>query len=704
MLDIEQVLNIPKSQIEKFHKKNIFTLEDVLYIMPRKYYDFRFPSIPNPFLNGSEIGIEGILKEITFDQSKKPSQLKGKIYHTQSNSTITVMWFGGYYLKDIYRQWVGQNVYCCGKLDFNPKYGYSIVSPLYFTNDVENGKRIYPVYPKYTGISDEYMEKLRCAAFEFCDLKDYLTDNQRESFYSAILPRRTQLNIMSFANNIVTSNIKELENIELRLVTLRTALRTAHNPKKLEDIIMAKFRLLFDDLFYLASGLEKQTRELSIGSPFGIKSLKKTYNFINSFPYKLTEDQQTVLENFIKQLRAGKRLNALVQGDVGCGKTIVAFISMFMMADSDYQSVLLAPTQTLAKQHYMELSFYAEKFGYKTAYLSGSLKAKEKKEILKGIKSGEYHFIVGTHSVFSKDVEYYNLGMVITDEEHKFGVNQREALESKASAGVHTISMSATPIPRSLAQTLYGGLKEVYSINSMPNGRKPVKTQVFNNDAGNFKFMKSEIQKGHQIYVVCKYVDESDASNVISTKEAYHALSDYFTSSGINIGLVSGKTPVVEAEKTIQEFKDNKVQILVATTIVEVGVNVPNASVIMIYDADMYGLSQLHQLRGRVGRGKEQGYCILKTSIDKATNNHKAVPDRLSFFCSTNNGFEIAEKDLEFRGTGDLMGIKQSGYNRYVEKMLTNPIFYKIIKSNISEMVDFGISDIAIIRMDNIHR
>lgn len=687
-------LGVSEAQIKKLNKKNLFTLRDILDFIPRKYYDFRKPCVLEPYFNEQYVAIEGIIKpnSFSYDSSSKPTVLKMNVIDKESNETLHVRWFGAGFLKDKYKYWIGKPVYVCGKLQYHPVYGYSISNPLVFSNKIEESKKIYPIYTKFSGISDDFIAQLRMFAFQDHTIyqTDFLNDDVFSMFSSQIIKHQTQFT-QNLLYDIINKDLSDLS-FKLELIPLPDAYKKIHNPASLEDIILARFRFLFNDLFYLASKLEIENRTFSKGTLYHLKTLKNTYQLINSLPYKLTEDQNKVFSDFLEQMRDGKRINALVQGDVGCGKTIVAFLSMFMAADNGYQSVLLAPTNILASQHYLELKQYASQYGYTVAFLHSGLKKSEKKNILKGIRDGNYQFIVGTHSVFSKDVEYNNLALIVTDEEHKFGVEQREALEQKANQGVHTISMSATPIPRSLAQTLYGGVKDVYCINTMPGGRKKVKTQIFQNDNGNYKFISNEIEKGRQAYIVCKYVEDCDRNNVVSTTEAYNKISEYFQNDpNVHIGIVTGKTNKEEADNILKQFQNNEIQILVATTIVEVGVNTPNASVIMIYDADMYGLSQLHQLRGRVGRGEYQGYCILKTGLDDTKTQYRPVPKRLDFFCTTNDGFEIAEEDLKYRGAGDLIGTKQSGFNEYVDKMLCNPILYQIIKEKICLLADYGV-------------
>ena len=411
-------------------------------------------------------------------------------------------------------------------------------------------------------------------------------------------------------------------------------------------------------------------------SGYIIKTLANTNKFLNSLPYKLTADQQETLSAMVDKAKKGQRINSLVQGDVGCGKTIVAFTMMFSMADNGYQSVLMAPTGVLAEQHYKELKEYAEKHSYKAVYLGSNMKASERKKALKGIEDGTYNFVVGTHSVINKDVKFKALGMAVIDEEHRFGVDQRNGAIKEGNC--HVITMSATPIPRSLALTIYGKATDVYTIKTMPNGRKPVKTKIFNKEQGIFKFMQNQIAEGRQCYIVCPLKEENEKlENVESVEEVYQKVNNYFKDSGIRTEMLVGGMSKEDTDSILSEFTKNNVQMLIATTIVEVGVNVPNASVILIRNAERFGLATLHQLRGRVGRGSYQSYCILQ-SDDEAN-------PRLNAMVQTTDGFEIAQIDLNLRGSGDFIGTKQSGENREVMLMLQYPEFYKKIEKYVEQ-------------------
>ncbi len=329
----------------------------------------------------------------------------------------------------------------------------------------------------------------------------------------------------------------------------------------------------------------------------------------------------------------------------------------------------MAPRGVLAIQHYDELKKYADTLGINIAFLRSGMNARERREVLNGISSGEIPFIVGTHSCLSDDVIYKNLGTIITDEEHLFGVKQKEQLEKKAGEGVHMLSMSATPIPRTLATIIFGKSKEILTIKTMPKGRLPIKTISETGHSKSFAMLEHEIKNGHQAYVVCPAIENKEDTDIVSIEEMEIIYRNYFVKRRIEVGILNGKMKKDEIEAIIKDFVDGKIQILLSTTVVEVGVNVPNATVMVIEQADRFGLASLHQLRGRVGRNNYQSYCILVTdAIDNP---------RIRIMCETTDGFRIAEEDLKLRGTGNLIGVEQAGFNKYVEEMIMYPDLYK---------------------------
>lgn len=640
-------LNLPEKKISQLNKKKLYTTEDVKYMFPRKYIDYRQVKNPNTARSGEKCIMVGTVMEIKSHTAFVEAVIRDK----STFKRISVKWFRQPYKKKEIENLYGLDVAVCGTFK-NDEWGAQFVAPDVFTTDIENALSITPIYSKVNGMSNEY----------YLDVLNNILENED------------------------TEEVLSPEFIDkFSLIGEGEMILNYHRPKSVEDIQRANKKMIYNRLYKVAKKMVMDANTVEKHSSFKPRLLTNTNKFIEALPYELTKDQQKIVKTFVEEAQSGHRVNALVQGDVGSGKTVCAFLIMFAMADNGYQSVLMAPTGVLAKQHYAELSSYAEKFGYKTVYLGGDLKAKEKKEVIKLIKDGEATFVVGTHSVISEDVEFKNLALTIVDEEHKFGVIQRETLKKKAAEGVHSVSMSATPIPRSLALTLYGDAMDIFTISTMPNGRLPVKTAVVNEDNAIFRFMQHEIEKGHQCYIVCPLIGNDDVINdedkemPESVDEVYKKVCTYFQINNptVKASVITGKMKDEEKSRIIDEFSKNKSQILIATTIIEVGVNVPNATVITIMNAERFGLAGLHQLRGRVGRNSLQSYCMLKSN--------ELHNERLSVMCETTNGFEIAEQDLKLRGTGDFLGTKQSGEDENVKLMLKYPQIYEEIRNYVRD-------------------
>lgn len=640
-----------------FKKKGYETVEDVARLFPRKYYDFTSVKKLDQ-TQGSETGAYLCSFE-SYEKKKINGRtiVKAVVREKQSGYKIHISWFGQYQmyrsLQSAYRP--GEEVFVCGTISYHEDYNaYFITNPVIFKHFEVSDLRIYTVYPNYRGISEERMKNVIRMCLDHMEKEETMPEDIRTKYH---------------------------------LLTEKEAVLKLHYPEQPADIERAKRRLIADDLLYFSAKLEKNARELPVGSPFGIKTKRITTEILQSLPYELTTDQKETLESMMDTMRDGKRISALIQGDVGCGKTIIAFLMMFLMADSGYQSVLFAPIGTLARQHYLELCEMAKPYGIQVEFLHGQMKAKEKREALKRIASGESQMIVGTHSVFQESVNYQNLGLCIVDEEHKFGVLQRESILKKAANGMHYIQMSATPIPRTLAALAFSNT-QIYNILSMPAGRKPVKTTIFNKEKGIFRFLEKELAAGRQGYVICAQIDETDGDNkrenILSVTECYERYQSFFDGR-YQVEMLTGKMSSEETAAIIARFKSNETQILISTTVVEVGVNVPNASTIVINNAENFGIANLHQLRGRVGRGSDQGYCILN-SVDMEN-------ERLQTLCKYQSGFDIAEADLKLRGSGNLLGTEQSGSNRLVETAMKYPNTFKEVKKMAAGYIDGGIID-----------
>lgn len=622
---------LPKRMIKPLEKKKIYTVNDYVTFIPRKYYDFSKIYTITAAPREIPCAVKGCLLKIDLrGDFKKFMSLSFK--DEDANIKYHCTWFGNNYAFKWLSALEGEEVIITGTVNYDEKYGYSIINPMDMCISSSFFKRIQPVYSKIKGISEEAFKK---------ELKGLL---------------KTVKDPLSID---IIDKMDEMEYTE--------ALRELHYPKSMERVEKARNRLEFNDLLYFVASINKDavSKETSILFPH----YENTIKFVKSLPFPLTADQNKILNRVVK---TQDRLNLLVQGDVGCGKTIVAAGAMMLAAENGYQAVLMAPTKVLAKQHYDEICKYAEQTGYTCVYLDSKMKVKEKREMLAKIVTGEANFIIGTQSCLSDSVMYNNLGISIVDEEHKFGVKQKEKLRHISENGIHCISMTATPIPRTFASALYGDDKEIMNIVTMPNGRKPIQTAINNSDMKIFEFMKKQISQGHQCYVVCPAIEENE--DMTSVKEVEKKYKNYFEPLGMKVGIVTGKMAKEDVDATINMFSENVLSVLISTTVIEVGVNVPNATVMTIEQADQFGLASLHQLRGRVGRSDLQSYCILRS--DNKEN------ERLQTMVSTTSGFEIAEADLKIRGAGELLGTRQSGYDKFLNLMFLKPDMYNFIKDN----------------------
>ncbi|MDQ0341597.1 ATP-dependent DNA helicase RecG [Lederbergia wuyishanensis] len=444
---------------------------------------------------------------------------------------------------------------------------------------------------------------------------------------------------------------------EYKLPAKKEALRIMHFPHSPDEVKQARRRFVYEEFLYFQLKMQafrKLEREQSKGEAHHY-NLEKVKSFIASLPFQLTKAQKKVVNEICSDLKSPIRMNRLLQGDVGSGKTAVAMISLYACVTAGYQGALMVPTEILAEQHFQSLKESLAQTKVNIELLTSSVKGKKRQDILKSLEQGEIHILIGTHALIQEDVNFQKLGLVITDEQHRFGVEQRRILREKGERP-DVLFMTATPIPRTLAITVFGEM-DVSIIDEMPSGRKTIETHWAKHNMLDriLDFVEKELSKGRQAYIICPLIEESDKLDVQNAIDVYDMLSNYFYGK-FKIGLMHGRLPASEKEEVMRDFSDNKIQLLVSTTVVEVGVNVPNATVMVVYDAERFGLSQLHQLRGRVGRGSEQSYCILladpKTDVGK---------ERMRIMTETNDGFVLSERDLELRGPGDFFGKKQSG-------------------------------------------
>ncbi|WP_228851289.1 ATP-dependent DNA helicase RecG [Aegicerativicinus sediminis] len=613
----------------------INTYQDLLNLFPNRYIDrTKYFKINELSQSNSEIQIIGKISNL-----KEVSQKKGKrlvANFIDETGSMELVWFRGQkWIKQQLK--IGQDYVIFGRINmFNGTF--SMAHPeMELLQEHEKHLRsamqaIYPSTEKLSnkGISNRVIINLMQELFKECNgkFKETLPDALRQ---------------------------------ELKLIGKSSALFNIHFPKSTEMLSKAEIRLKFEELFYIQ--LQLLIKNLIHKSKIKGLTFEHVGEIFNEFynthlPFGLTNAQKRVLKEIRADLGSNAQMNRLLQGDVGSGKTIVALMSMLMAVDNGYQACLMAPTEILSVQHYNGLVEYCNKLNIRIELLTGSTKTSSRKEIFKNLENGDLNILIGTHALLEDKVKFKNLGLAIIDEQHRFGVAQRSKLWHKNEVPPHILVMTATPIPRTLAMSLYGDL-DISVIDELPPGRQPVKTvhRFDNNRLKVFAFLKEEIKKGRQIYIVYPLINESEALDYKDLMDGYESVVREFPLPDYQISIVHGQMSASDKDYEMQRFIKGQTQIMVATTVIEVGVNVPNATVMVIESAERFGLSQLHQLRGRVGRGGDQSYCILMTS-HKLSNDAKL---RLQTMCKTNDGFEIAEVDLKLRGPGDLMGTQQSG-------------------------------------------
>ena len=616
---------------------SIFTLEDLLNHFPFRYIDrtqfFDIQSLPH---HTGHVQVKGVLSRVQLLGQGRKKRLTAQL--KDPTGTLELIWFSG--ITWIQKQLVeGAEYIAFGKIQVyfdqvnmpHPELERLEGQP------IKKAQRLEPVYSS--------TEKLNAKGLD--------TRNRRKLIQHLFEKIRKEALPENLSNDLLN---------ELQLLNRYEAYLNIHLPANNELLSRAIFRLKFEELFFLQLRLFmlKKVRKKNLKG-FVFEKIGSYFNdfYQHHLPFNLTKAQQRVIKEIRQDLKAGIQMNRLLQGDVGSGKTIVAVLCILMALDNGFQSCLMAPTEILAKQHFEGIRELLIPLGIQVAYLSGSVKGKPRKEILEELANGHIDVLIGTHALIEPKVEFKQLGLAIIDEQHRFGVAQRAKLWNKSRPfPPHVLVMTATPIPRTLAMTLYGDL-DVSVIDELPPGRKAVQTihQTENNRLRVFGFMQEQIQIGRQIYVVYPLIEESETLDLQNLMEGYEAISRAFPMPDYQISIVHGKMKPADKDFEMQRFVTGQTQIMVATTVIEVGVNVPNASVMIIENTERFGLSQLHQLRGRVGRGADQSYCILMSSF-KLSNEAKK---RIKTMVDTNNGFEIAEADLELRGPGTIEGTQQSG-------------------------------------------
>ena len=631
-IDEIKIKGVTKINLPKLKKLGIFSLYDLFYHFPRAYENRDNYKKINEVLDEEFVILKGTVVNIANRFSKRGMVMVSAVLSDETGM-MELLWFNNRYVKNNVK--VGNEIMVYGKVKkemkmqiINPEY--KKIDEKYFETKKEN--QILPIYPSTESLRQISIRKIIEAA-----LNSYgylLYENMPNEFLK-----------------------KE------KIIGRKEAMLNIHFPENEAKKEEAQKRFMFEEILLLEMGI-LQSRFQSEKNNKNVYKLEDKKNlvskFIKSLPYELTKAQKTVITEIYKELKAGKILNRLIQGDVGSGKTIVSFVILLYMIENGYQGAIMAPTEILSIQHYLGIIDEFSKLDIRVELLTASVKGKKREKLLNEIKEGLVDIVIGTHSLIEEDVVFKNLGLIVIDEQHKFGVRQRKLLRDKGNLA-NLIVMSATPIPRSLALTIYGDL-DVSIIDELPSGRSPIKTKWIKDEIEKRKmydFIDKMIEKGRQVYIVSPLIEESETLNVKSAQETFEEYKDIFPNRRIDI--IHGRQKYKEKQEVMEEFKNHKIDILVSTTVIEVGVNVPNTTVIVIRDAQRFGLSSLHQLRGRVGRGSHKSYCFLESK----TNNEVSVK-RLEVMEKTTDGFKIAEEDLKLRNSGEILGIKQSGVSDMV--------------------------------------
>lgn len=622
--EIKYVKGVGPNRAVLLNKLGIYNLEDLINYYPRTYEDRSKPTKIYEVKDGEEVLIEVIAtSKVAEIRTRNKKMVMYKLIARDETGYVTITWFNQSYLKNIFK--IGQTYKFFGKVK---KIGNKIEmnSPVYDVKEKNNNTgKIIPIYPLTYNLSQNNIRKIIENGLE-------LVKNRLEETLPEYLLK------------------------QYNLVDINTAINNIHFPNEYRDFNIARKRLVFEEL------LSMQLALLSLKNKYKKEDIGISFNkdvhmsdIINVLPFKLTKAQLRVLEEIDLDMENNKPMNRLLQGDVGSGKTAVSIISAYKAVKSGYQVAIMAPTAILACQHLDSFTEILEQFGIKCELLVSNITKKKKEDILKKLQEGEIDVLIGTHAILEENVVFNNLGLVVTDEQHRFGVKQRTAIVEKGQ-NPDVLVMTATPIPRTLALILYGDL-DISIIDELPPNRKKIDTfavtkgleQRVNN------FMKKQIDEGRQGYIVCPLVEENEQMDLKSVEELAKKYKEEIFSQ-YKVEYLHGKMKAKDKDEIMERFKTGQIDILISTTVIEVGVNVPNASIMVVENAERFGLAQLHQLRGRVGRGQYQSYCILKYE-----GKGKVVKERMKVMSSTNDGFIISEKDLELRGSGEFFGTKQHG-------------------------------------------
>ncbi|RTE08659.1 ATP-dependent DNA helicase RecG [Paenibacillus whitsoniae] len=618
--EVREVHGVGAQKAVELNSMGIFTVMDLLEYVPFRYEDYTVRDLAS-VKDGDRVTVQGtIIGEPVLQRYSGKSRLSCKVM--VDSFLLTAVWFNRHFLKDRLRP--QQEIVLTGKWDARRRQ--MSVSDSEFPGQAgSNTGTIQPVYSVTASMTQKWMRKVIAQA---------LTQ------YSAMIPEVLPASITGKYGFLPRSK----------------ALALIHTPSGVEEGKQARRRMVYEELFLFQLKLQAY-RAVTRSKADGVKQqvdLPAVRAFVRALPFQLTESQKKVVSEILHDMQEPYAMNRLLQGDVGAGKTVVAAIGLYATVKAGYQGALMVPTEILAEQHMRSLSRMFEPYGLQVAMLTGSSTDRQRRDLLASLQMGLIDVLVGTHALIQEDVYFRQLGLVVTDEQHRFGVNQRSILRRKG-MNPDVLTMTATPIPRTLAITAFGDM-DVSTLRELPKGRKPIKTYAVAHGLLErvLGFIQREVGAGRQAYVICPLIEESDKLDVQNAIDVHIQLQQHFPD--MKIGLLHGRMSAAEKDAIMHEFKEGRVATLVSTTVIEVGVDVPNATLMVIYDADRFGLSQLHQLRGRVGRGEHQSYCVLiadpKTEVGK---------ERMKAMTETTDGFEIARRDLELRGPGDFFGTKQSG-------------------------------------------
>ncbi|RHQ99795.1 ATP-dependent DNA helicase RecG [Peptoclostridium sp. AF21-18] len=620
---IQYVKGIGPKKAEKLNKLGIYTIKDLLYYFPRQFEDRSIIKKIAQLEDEEKVTVKALITNIESYTPKKGMTIT-RIDVKDDTGFAKLTFFNKEYIKNTFR--VGDSILAFGKVKKNGRFVELNSCELeYLSASPKNIGKLVPVYPLSYGVTNKDIMNTVRMVFENKDIKipEYMPEYLLKKY---------------------------------RLCGIEYAIKNIHFPKDKESLKIALYRLIFEELLVLQLGLFMYKGGSSDEKGILFKRNQRLDEVLKSLPFSLTRAQNKALNEIIDDMCSEKVMNRLVQGDVGSGKTVVALLALAECVFNGYQGALMAPTEILAQQHYESFTETFEDIGINVELLTGSVTKKQKEGILQRAKDGEIDILIGTHALIEDNVEFKNIGLVITDEQHRFGVRQRGKLSSKGESP-DILVMTATPIPRTLALILYGDL-DISIIDELPPGRQPIETiavEKKKRDKVYNSLVRREVDKGRQVYIVCPLVEESETLDITSATETAEEIKrDFFPD--LRVGLLHGKMKPSEKDAIMTAFKNHELDILVSTTVIEVGVNVPNSTLMIIENAERFGLAQLHQLRGRVGRGKHQSYCVLIYG-----SNSEVCRKRMSIMEETNDGFKISEKDLEIRGPGEFFGTMQHG-------------------------------------------